>query len=199
MNKIEFIEALRRVLSGLPKNEIDERLDFYCEMIADRVEDGFSEEDAVNEIGSVEEIAEQIVADIPLSKLVKVKVKPKRKLRVWEIVLITVGSPIWLSLLISLVAVIFSLYVSWWSVIVSLWSVFVSAIGSSLGAIAVGIMNICMDNVLSGIAMIGAALVLAGISILLYYGCMAATKVTLTLTKKFVLGIKCCFIRKENA
>lgn len=199
MNKIEFIESLRRGLSGLPKNEIDERLDFYCEMIADRVEDGFSEEDAVNEIGSVEEIAEQIVADIPLSKLVKVKVKPKRKLRVWEIVLITVGSPIWLSLLISLVAVIFSLYVSWWSVIVSLWSVFVSAIGSSLGAIAVGIMNICTDNVLSGIAMIGAVLVLAGISILLYYGCMAATKATLTLTKKIVLGIKCCFIRKENA
>ena len=45
MNKQEFFEQLRKGLSGLPKDDIEERLTFYKEMIEDRIEDGLSEED----------------------------------------------------------------------------------------------------------------------------------------------------------
>ena len=69
-------------------------------MIADRMEDGLSEEDAVASVGSVEEIAAQIIADTPLSKLAKAYIKPKRRLTAWEIVLLALGFPIWFSLLV---------------------------------------------------------------------------------------------------
>ena len=55
MNKQEFVERLRKGLSGLPQDDIEERLTFYSEMIDDRMEEGLSEEEAVGEIGSVDD------------------------------------------------------------------------------------------------------------------------------------------------
>ena len=92
MTKLDFILALHERLSGLPQDEIEERLSFYGEMIDDRMEDGLSEEDAVNDIGTVEDIAQQILTEIPLSKIVKEKIKKKRSLKAWEIVLIFMPS-----------------------------------------------------------------------------------------------------------
>ena len=39
MTKQEFLAELRRGLSGLPQNDIEERLNFYSEMIDDRMEE----------------------------------------------------------------------------------------------------------------------------------------------------------------
>ena len=77
MNKEQFLDELRRELSGLPREDIEERIAFYEEMIADRMDEGMSEKEAVSGIGSVEEIARQIMSEIPLTKLVKEKVRPK--------------------------------------------------------------------------------------------------------------------------
>ena len=105
MNKQEFLEELREELMGLPQDEIEERLDFYSEMIEDRMEEGLSEEVAVAEIGIPAEIAAQIIEDIPLTRFVVEKVKPKRKLKVWEIVLLVLGSPIWVPLLLAAIVI----------------------------------------------------------------------------------------------
>ena len=94
MTKNEFLNRLRARLSDLPKSEVEERLGFYSEMIDDRIEEGLSEEAAVTEIGNVETVARQIVSEIPMVKILKDKMKPKRRLRAWEIVLLAVGSPI---------------------------------------------------------------------------------------------------------
>ena len=59
MDKKQFLEELRQRLSGLPQNDIEERLAFYAEMIDDRAEEGMSEEEAVAEIGSAEAIARE--------------------------------------------------------------------------------------------------------------------------------------------
>ena len=58
MNKQEFLSLLKQKLSKLPKQEIKERITFYSEMIDDRVEEGLSEEEAVLEIGNIDEIAD---------------------------------------------------------------------------------------------------------------------------------------------
>lgn len=199
MNKQEFLAQLRKGLSDLPQEDIEERLTFYSEMIDDRTEDGLSEEEAVSGIGSVDTIISQNIADTPLAKLVKEKIKPKKRLGAWEIVLLVLGSPVWLSLLIVAFAVILSLYISLWAVIISLWAAFGSVIGCALGGIVGGIGFAFGGNGLAGIVLIGAGLVCAGSSIFLFYGCKAATKGALLLTKKIVLGIKNGFIKKEGA
>jgi len=199
MSKQEFLLRLRKGLSGLPQDDIEERLIYYSEMIDDRMEEGFSEEEAVAEIGSVDEIAAQIVSEIPFTKFVKEKIKPKKRLGAWEIILIILGSPIWLSLLIAAFAVIFSLYAALWAVIISLWAVFGSLIGFAFGEIAAGIGFTLGGYEVSGIAMIGAGVVGAGLSIFLCFGCKAVTKGILLLTKKVALGIKNCFVNRREA
>ena len=198
MNKTEFLEKLRTALSGLPSREIEERLSFYSEMIDDRAEDGCSEEDAVAQIGSVEKVAEQIMTEIPLVKIVKEKIKPKRKKRAWEIVLLAVGSPIWLSLGIAAFAVVISIYAVLWSLIVSLWAVFGALSGTGLGGVFAGVMFMLLGYVPTGTVTVGAAIVCAGSAILLFFGCLAATKGTAVLTKKIAVGIKRCFVGKEK-
>ena len=110
MTKLEFLSELRARLSGVPEKELESSLDYYSEMIDDRIEDGMEEKDAVRAVGTPEEAANEALAEIPLTKLVKNRVRPSRRLRAWEIVLLALGSPIWLSLLVAAFAVAVSLY-----------------------------------------------------------------------------------------
>ena len=199
MSKQEFLARLRKGLLGLPQDDIEERLTFYSEMIDDRMEEGLSEEDAVSAIGNVDEIVAQVIADIPLAKIAKERIKPKRRLKAWEAVLLALGSPIWLSLGVAAFAVILSLYVSLWAVIISLWSVFVSVAACSLGGILACVIFAAGGNGASGAAMLAAGIVCVGLSIFLFYGCKAATAGTLILTKKMALWTKNIFIKKEDA
>ncbi len=199
MNKNEFLNQLCLQLNGLPQADIEERLNFYSEMIDDRIEDGLSEEEAVCGIGSVDEIVAQILSEIPLTKLVKERIKTKRRLKAWEIVCLVLGSPVWLSLLISAAAVVISVYAVLWSVIICLWAAEVSLWGCAFGGIVSGTAVALFQNVPSGVLLIGCGLICAGLSIFWFFGCKAATKGALWLTKKIAIGIKNCFIKKENA
>lgn len=198
MSKQEFLSELRKGLSGLPQEDIGERLTFYSEIIDDRMEEGLSEDDAVSQIGSVDDVIAQIVAETPLSKLVRERVKPKRTLKAWEIALIVLGSPIWLSLLIAAAAVILAVYVTLWSVIISLWAVEGALLACALGGSVSAAVLVFGGNGLTGMAMLGAGLVCAGLSIILFFGCMAATRGILFLTRKIALGIKSLFIGKDD-
>ena len=199
MTKQEFLRLLRQKLSGLPEQDIEDRLTFYGEMIDDRIEEGCSEQDAVSDISSADEIAAQIIADIPLTRLAKERLKPKRKMSTVEVVLLAIGSPLWLSLAIAAMAVVLSLYVVLWSVIVSVWAVFASFAACAVGGAVAGVVLACVGNVPSGIVLLGAGLVYAGLAILLHFGCGAATGGIVWLTKKIAFGIKKCFVRKEVA
>ena len=55
--------------------------------------------------------------------------------RRWLIVLLALGSPIWLSLLIAAAAVVLSLYIVLWSLILSLWAVELSLAVAALAGV----------------------------------------------------------------
>ena len=199
MYKQEFLGQLRKGLSGLPQDDIEERLTFYSEMIEDQMEEGLSEEEAVSAVGSVDEIIAQVVADTPLAKIAKERILPKRRLSAVEIVLLVLGSPIWLSLGIAAFAVVFSLYISLWSVIISLWAVFASLAACSIAGVFACVIFIASGYGTSGVAILAAGIVCAGLSIFVFYGCKAGTKGILILTKKTAIWIKNCLIKKEEA
>ena len=198
MNKQEFLTELRKGLSGLPQDDIEERLAFYGEMLDDRIEEGLSEDAAVAEIGDADEIVRQTVADIPLAKLAKERIKPKRRLKAWEIILLELGSPVWLSILIA-AAVIFSLYVSVWAVIVSLWSVFVSLAVCAVVSVPLCVLLAAGGSGASGIVTLSAGIICAGLSIFMFFGCRETARGILILTRKITIGIKNRFIGKGEA
>lgn len=197
MSKQEFLVQLRKGLSGLPQEDIEERLTFYSEMIDDRMEEGLSELEAVSAIGTVDAIITQILSDTPLTKLVKEKAKPKRTVKPLEIVLLILGSPIWLSLLIAAFAIILAAYIVVWSVVITLWSIEASFAACTLGGIVSTAVFSFQGNGFTGLAMLSAGVICAGLSIFMFYGCKAATKGILLLTKKMALGIKTLFVGKE--
>lgn len=191
MNKEEFLLQLRTRLAGLPPVEIAEREFFYSEMIDDRMEEGLSETQAVAAIGNLDEIVAQVFSERTS--------KPKRKRHGWMVALLIIGSPLWLSLLIAAAAVVISLYAALWSVIVSLWSVFASLIGGAVGGIASGFILVLTGHFLTGMALIGAALLCVGFGILMFYGCKAVSRGTWQLTKKMGAWLKNGLTKKEAA
>ena len=199
MSKQEFLARLRKGLSGLPQEDIEERLGFYSEMIEDQMEEGISEEEAVSAVGAVDEIVAQVVAQTPIARIAKERIKSKRWPSAGQIVLLALGSPLWLSLVIAAFAVIFSLSISLWAIIISFWAVFSSLIGCGFGGVIAGIIFAGSGNVLSGIAMLAAGMICAGLSIFMFYGCKAATKGCLILTKKLAAWIRKCFLKKEES
>ena len=198
MNKQEFLSRLKEELIGLPEDDIAERLDFYAEMIDERIDDGLSEDEAISDIGPIEKVVSEIIAEIPFTRLIKEKIKPKRRIRTWEIILLVLGFPVWFPLLISAAALVFSLFVVLSALVISLWAVDISFAVASLGSALGGILLIIHGERQQGFILLGSGLILAGLAIMLFFSSKAATAGGWKLTKKIILGIKTLFIGKEK-
>ena len=199
MNKQRFLDELRKGLAGLPQQDVEERLAFYSEMIDDRMEEGLSEEEAIAEIGPVDGVVKQILADIPLTKLVKERIRPKRKLAAWEIVLLVLGFPVWFPLLAAAFAVLLSVYVVIWSLVIALWAVFAALVLAAAACLFGMVMLVIKNGAwLEAAGVFGITLVLAGLSVLTFLACVAATKGMAKLTKRLALWVKHLFVGKEK-
>lgn len=186
MCKQEFLDGLRKKLSGLPKVEIEERIRFYSEMIDDAVEEGLTEQAAIERIAGEDAIEPALPH------------KPRKERSAWVTVLLIVGSPVWFSLAVAALAVAFSLVVSLWSIIVSLWAAFGGVVGGAIGGVLAGGVIVLEGYVLTGVALAAAGLVCAGLSIGLFLGSKAATRSAWLLTKWTLSGIRSCFVRREK-
>ena len=196
MNKHEFTAALGARLTGFPKREAEERIAFYVEMIEDRMEEGLSEAAAVKAVGTVDAVAAQIMAEIPLSAMVKARIRPQHRLSWWEITLIGLGFPVWFSLLASLFAVAVSLWATLWSLVISLWAVFGSCAGGAVGGLCATCVLFFVGEPLGALMMLAATLAAAGVAILAFFGSLAATKGAACLTARLPRFIKLCFVRR---
>ncbi|MBE5823486.1 MAG: DUF1700 domain-containing protein [Butyrivibrio sp.] len=192
MNKAEFTQQLTNSLAGLSQYDISRSVDYYTEMIDDRVEDGMSEEDAVAALGSIDEIRSKILEEVPITKIVKEKMTPKRSFGAGEIVLLVLGSPVWLPLLLAGIIVTLALYISFWSIIFSLYvadfSVFISGIAGLIIAV------IKPGGPFGALFYAGCGIALIGVSILLFFGFNQVTKGLLFISKMIILGIKKMFV-----
>ena len=192
MNKQQFLDELRSKLVGLPDEEIENRISFYEEMINDRIDEGKSEEEAINEIGTVDEVVREIAKDTPLVSLVKHKMKPKRRLRGWEVMLVIFSFPFWLPVVITAIALTFAAIVVMWSGAIAVYAVEVSMIVTAFWGVGGFIASGMTDTYYLGAALLG-----FGGSILMVFACVGVTKGMCRLTRFMIIGIKSAFIRKK--
>ena len=197
MDKYDFLLALEARLEGLPEADRQASLDFYSEMLDDLVEGGMTETEAVASLGSPEAIAEEILLEMPLPKLVKAKMK-KRRLSGLEITLLAVGFPIWLPIGIALLAVVFAIYISLWAVVVSLYAANVAMAACAPTGILAAVVLFASGKPAAALLFLGAGLALAGLSILWFLLCNLTAKGVCRLGKLTLRGIKACFIRKKG-
>ena len=198
MDKHDFLHALEERLAGLSESDRQASLDFYAEMLDDLMEGGMTEAEAVASLGSVDAIAEEILLEMPLPKLVKAKME-KRRLSGLEITLLAVGFPIWLPISIALLAVVFAIYISLWAVVISLYAANVAMAACAPTGIAAAVVLFASGQPTAALLFLGAGLVLAGLAILWFFLCNLAAKGVWQLGKLTLRGIKACFIRKKGA
>lgn len=196
MKKQEFLSSLRSKLQGLPPSDIDERISFYSEMIDDRMDEGKSEEEAVSEIGNVDDVVMDIAKDTPLVKLVKEKMKPKRRIRPWEIVLLVLGFPLWFPLLITFFVLVLVFWIVIW--VLAIVTYVLEAAFAATSVAGVVAFAAYFLNGQTNYTALGASVMCAGAAILMVFGCIGATKGCIALTKSIITGIKMLFIGRKK-
>ena len=210
MTKAQFLQRLAYDIAGLPRSAVEHWLEYYDEMLDDRIEDGMNEEEAVAALGDPAQIARQILAETPFVRLVKERLKPQKSLPVWALILLILGSPVWLSLVVAAAAVVLSLvvaaaavmlsvFVSLWAGMLSLYAVELSLAACAVGGLGLSVVEFCVAAPLLGILFLGGALVCAGLAILALPLCKRLTVLLFKTCKSFWLCIKRLFVRKEGA
>jgi uncharacterized membrane protein len=168
-------------------------------MLDDLTEGGMTEQEAVASLGSVDAIAQEILMDLPLPKLIKAKMKPKRRMRTWEIVLLAVGSPVWAPILLALAAVALAVYLTLWAVVIILYAADLAFAVSAPAGIITAITLFASGKPTAALLFLGAGLVLAGLTVLWLLLCNLTAKGVWKLGRLTLRGIKACFIRKKGA
>lgn len=192
MNKQAFLDSLYHLLKSLPKAERQQHIDYYAEMIDDRMEDGVSEEAAVAALGSAADIAAQIIGEVPP--------KSTMKFPIWTSVL---GSPLWLPLLFAAAAVVLSIifavaavYIALWAALAALYAADLSLLLGFFSGIAGGVFYLIQSIPGPGIVFFGAGLVCAGCTVLLFFLCNYLAVLLWRLGKWAVLKAAGIFRRK---
>ena len=175
MSKETYLDLLRQKLleNNIPGAE--QMVDFYAEMIEDRLEDGMTPEEAVASMEDVDTIISQAKADRPITELVTERVRESHEIakekghgKLW-MVLAIVGFPVWFPLLVAFFAVLLALYVAMWAVVVALYAA-EFAFGISAAACFVGGFGFLIGWIpfVTTIALWGCALICTGLFLLLW-------------------------------
>ena len=133
MNKKQFCTFLENELRlYLSSKEVYKTLNFFKEIIDDRVDEGLSEEEAVSQLGNIDDIVGQILDEHNIKKRQKKLVWrfiPQKTPSAANIIIAILLFPIWIT--------IFSLVASFFLVFISLiFSLVVSVIAFFVGGIA---------------------------------------------------------------
>ena len=195
MNKEEFLNELKKGLSGIPKEDSDERVNFYSEMIDDRIEEGMSEEEAVSAIGDVNAIISQIMAETPMTTIVKERVnkeKEKKKggISPATLILIVVLFPLWLPIIATIFGLAIGLFATLWALVVAFYAVTIALVVGGAASIVWVLGMLFTGHIVSAGLGVGAGLFCIGLAILMVFGCIAFTKGAIRLTVDAIVGIK---------
>ncbi len=197
MTKADFLRLLERALMQLSEEERQKNLEYYSELLDDMMEEGMTEAEATAKLGSPNQIAQNILQEMPLSKLVSTRMKPRSGWTPLAIVLAVVGSPVWVPLLLAAVAVVLALFVSIWALgfaaVAVVIALAVAVVAAPIFAIRAAVLTLPL-----GLMLLGAGLVLLGLCVLGGLMAVELCKLLWQLTVWLAHKIKGLFIRKEE-
>ena len=198
MTRAQFILELTERLHELPKADREKAIEYYLELIDDRIDDGIPEEEAVAAVGSINEITTQILCDVPHTKFRENSLNEK-KFEPWVIVLLIAGSPIWISLLAAVFSIVVSVYAGAFAVVVSLFATSVALIVCAPLLLLFGVQALVKSGIAVAMVYWGIAFAFAGLAVFLWIGGDHTVKGCVFLSKKLWLWVKSLFLRMEGA
>ena len=189
MTKNAYLSELADRLRQLPQSEIDKSIAYYSEIIDDRMEEGCSEEEAVNGLEAPVTAAERIMQDAPLGMLVRERIRPKQAVSGWIIALLVIGFPVWFPLLLAAAGIVFAMYVVVWSLV---FAFFASTFAVGTASLAVLITAFVRAGEGTGLifALLGVGLLGIGCFILMGLATWMAASGVVRLTAALIRSLK---------
>ncbi|QUI21385.1 DUF1700 domain-containing protein [Vallitalea pronyensis] len=181
-------------MSSLPKVEREKTLSYYAEIIDDQMEEGMTEEEAVDALGDVAHLADLAILNTPMSTLVKSKMRYNNN-RLLTVLLI-LGFPLWFPLSVVFAVIGVALYIVAWAAVASVWV----ASASSVGAAVVSLFNTFFTNgVGNGVVFFGLFMTGVGLSVLLFFGAFLLSKLLIKFTHYSWETAKISLAKKRSA
>lgn len=206
MTRNEFITSLSARLQGIPGTERQKALDWYSELICDRMEE-MPEADAVSGIGSVDEIADEILSQYRQNTTAvhssggtepQSRRSPDKGVNTALVIFAAVVlSPIWLPLLIVGLSLALVAVVLVWCAVVTVGVMLVSAAAVGAVGLVYGFWALFVINPAYGLLVLGAALTAAGLTLAL----IPLIVVTVKGAAKFTVwsvGKICCLVHRKG-
>lgn len=200
MTAQEYLTELKRLLYPLSDDERKEAVAFYYESIADRIDEGLTEEEAVASMVAPTEAAcailsnrtETLPTTVSKTEAVAEKTSNLAQPSFWtrlkhghltpfEWVGVVFSSVIWLPLAISVAAIFFSLYLCIWALIACIWIIGTALVVAAPASIVLILLGVQIGN-------IPYALVNAGYGLVAFGGGMWILRGGLLTTKWFLRG-----------
>lgn len=178
MTKHEFLSALEHKLSSLPESDRKRSILYFEEIIADRMEEGLTEEEVIAEMESVDEIARGILSEAAEDAVAAEKEPRKVKgYPLWLVILLAVlASPIWLPVLISIAAAVFSIYLVPWCFILVLYCLSLGFFFGGIFGVILALICLPTNGVYASMFAVGTCIFLIGFGILLMYPAVIFTR-----------------------
>ena len=178
MNKQEFLSALARELDSLPREEREQTLTYYGELIDDRLEDGQDEGEVTQSLGIPKAVAQALLGE-------EQPQLPNRGLRVWVIVLLVLGFPLWGSLLLTAAVMVLCVFLCLFLPAFVLGVLALSLLaGAVLGAVGTPFL-IADTGLAAGLFQLGLAIGMLGLAALCALGFWYTGKATAKAGKAF--------------
>lgn len=198
MNKEQFLQELARKLHQLPPEEVERQCAYYEELLADMVEDGMREEDAVAKLGDISDIVRNILQDTPLPTLVKTRIRPKNGWTAAAVIVAILGAPLWVPLILALLLSVFCVTVAIWAVILAFFAVVLSL---GIAGIAILYKGLFLFPLGANYTLfsVGAGLLLLGLGCLVFLAAEYASITLFRCGKWIYRTMKGLFIAKEAA
>ena len=208
MTQQAFIDTLSAALASLPPADRNRSLDYYREIIGDRMEEGCSEEEAVAALGDPALIAKQILeetqspasetADPASGNAANAAAKSRKARKAWEIILLILGAPLWLPLLLAGLILLLSFFLVLWVLVLCLYLIPVCLFSSGIGLAVGAFFCFPVPGLAPTALLFGSGLILLGLAILLFFAMGPLTAGTARFTK-FCFGRIFGLSRKKEA
>lgn len=206
MTRNEFITSLSARLHSIPEAEKNKALDWYSELICDRMEE-MPEADAVSGIGSVDVIADEILSQYRQNTTAvhssdstepQSRRSPDKGVNTALVIFAAVVlSPIWLPLLITGLSLALVAVLLVWCAVVTVGVMLVSAAAVGVVGLVYGFWALFVINPAYGLLVLGTALISAGLTLAL----IPLIVVTVKGAAKFTVwsvGKICCLVHRKG-
>lgn len=190
MTKNEFTRELKGRISHLPKSERRRILTYYYEMISERMEDGMSEAEAIAALGNLDELFSEYA---PAPK------EPNRgvRLRGWHIVMLIVGSPLWISLVAALLCIMLAFYIVIWALVICFYAVFAALAACGFAFTMASFIVLFTGGAPYFFMFFGAGAFLSGLAVMWFVVCNFFAKAMAKVTGKTAKGVFRFFFKKR--